>query len=440
MSTFRIIRKFFQYFSLRTELDDAEEIHNNIVKGILFRGTNLWILMFAIIVASVGLNMNSIPVIIGAMLISPLMGPINGMGYSMATYNYPLFRQAFKNFGFAVGASILASTLYFVLTPISTAHSELLARTNPTIYDVLIALFGGFAGIVAMSSQQKGNVIPGVAIATALMPPLCTAGYGLATAKLDFFLGAMYLFTINTVFIGLAALMVSQMLKFPIRTLVNASQKKVVNRWISLVLVLVLIPSIYFGYKLVQSNKFEENANRYITNVSQYEGSYLLKSQVNANKRQITLVYGGVSMHENQKARLTEKAQDFKLHDAKINIKQGLALDVFDVKSTEVETLRAQLNKMNLDKTETERKLDSLIKLKMMGRTLLNEIRNLYPQISSCSYAETFLYSDTLPQPRQYAVIIFSLKNKKMTDEEEMKIENWLKTRLNTSRLKIFYE
>ncbi|HPB85618.1 MAG TPA: DUF389 domain-containing protein, partial [Paludibacteraceae bacterium] len=162
-------------------MESFDSIHAEIEKGIVFKGTNLWILMCAILVASVGLNMNSTAVIIGAMLISPLMGPINGMGYSIATYDMNMLKQAVRNFSFAVIVSLLTSTFYFLITPVSTAHSELLARTSPTIYDVLIAFFGGLAGILAISSKLKGNVIPGVAIATALMPPLCTAGYGLAT-------------------------------------------------------------------------------------------------------------------------------------------------------------------------------------------------------------------------------------------------------------------
>ena len=173
MKTTTIFRKALHFFSLESELEHQDSVYEEIKKGIVLKGTNLWILIFAIIVASVGLNMNSTAVIIGAMLISPLMGPINGMGYSIATYDFDLFRKSVKNFSFAILASLVASTLYFVLSPVSTAHSELLARTSPTIYDVLIALFGGLAGIVAISSKQKGNVIPGVAIATALMPPLC---------------------------------------------------------------------------------------------------------------------------------------------------------------------------------------------------------------------------------------------------------------------------
>ena len=192
----RNLRRILQLIDLDSDLDSFANIHDTIEKELVFKGTNLWILVFAILVASVGLNMNSTAVVIGAMLISPLMGPINGIGYSIATYDFPLFKQAVKNFGFAVLAGLIASTAYFAMSPISTAHSELLARTSPTIYDVLIAFFGGMAGIVAITSKKKGNVIPGVAIATALMPPLCTAGYGLATGQFTYFFGALYLLTI----------------------------------------------------------------------------------------------------------------------------------------------------------------------------------------------------------------------------------------------------
>ena len=193
--------KSLLHFDLTKELEDYDTIHEEIQKDIVFKGTKLWILAFAIVIASIGLNTNSTAVVMGAMLISPLMGPINGMGYSIATYNFRLFRMSLRNFGFAVIAGLLTSTIYFAISPVSTAQSELLARTSPTIYDVLIALFGGLAGIVAISSKLKGNVIPGVAIATALMPPLCTAGYGLATGQFSYFFGAFYLFTINSVFI-----------------------------------------------------------------------------------------------------------------------------------------------------------------------------------------------------------------------------------------------
>src|SRR5690606_14043979 len=317
------IKQILEYLKLDGDVDDFEIIHKNIEKVIIFKGTNLWILVFAIIVASVGLNMNSTAVIIGAMLISPLMGPLNGMGYSIATYNFPLFRKALKNFTFAVGASLIASTFYFTISPISTAHSELLARTSPTIYDVLIALFGGLAGIVAISSKLKGNVIPGVAIATALMPPICTAGYGLATLQFNFFFGALYLFTINTVFIAFAALLVCQYLKFPIRSIVDPDRKKRVNQALSAVMLITAIPSVYFGYQLVQNEKFSQHAENFISQVSVVEGNYLQKSSVTPSNKHVDLVYSGYGLSTKIIDSIKMVAFLNKIDTAKLRISQG---------------------------------------------------------------------------------------------------------------------
>lgn len=209
------MKKILARFRLKTEIEDFPEVIKNIESGVVFRGTNLWVLIFAIFVASLGLNVNSTAVIIGAMLISPLMGPIIGMGLGLGIHDLALLKKAALNYLFAVVVSLLTSTVFFLLSPIDEAHSEILSRTSPNIYDVLIAFFGGMAGIIALSSRLKGNVIPGVAIATALMPPLCTAGYGLATWRLNFFFGAFYLFIINTVFIALATLITLKFLNFP---------------------------------------------------------------------------------------------------------------------------------------------------------------------------------------------------------------------------------
>ncbi len=439
MGPILILRKVVRYFNLSAELHDFDYIHETIVKDSVFKGTNLWILVFAIIVASVGLNMNSTAVIIGAMLISPLMGPINGMGYSIATYNFDLFRQSIKNLSFAVLASLIASTIYFGLSPVSAAHSQLLARTAPSIYDVLIALFGGMAGIVAISSKQKGNVIPGVAIATALMPPLCTAGYGLATGQYYFFFGAFYLFTINTVFIALASIIVSQILKFPIQTLVDTSQKKRVNRWISVVIVLVLVPSLYFGYSLVQREKFTANASKYILNVSSFEGNYLLKSDVNAGTETISLVYGGINLSEQQKELISQKANDFSLHEAKIVIKQGLSFGNIDNRNTEVSRLRDEVNKLNGELAVKSHQVDSIESKGFMGRIILNEIKTLYPQISSCIYAESFEFVSALPTKNRTTLVVFSLDRKNLSSSEKVKINSWLKTRLRSKNIKVVY-
>jgi uncharacterized hydrophobic protein (TIGR00271 family) len=384
--------------------------------------------------------MNSTAVIIGAMLISPLMGPINAMGYSIATYNLDLFRQSLKNFSFAVLASLVASTTYFAISPVSTAHSEILARTAPTIYDVLIAMFGGLAGIVAISSKKKGNVIPGVAIATALMPPLCTAGYGLATGQFNFFFGAFYLFTINSVFMALASVAISQILKFPIRTLVDPSQKKKINRLISLVIMVVLFPSIYFGYNLVQNEKFTENANRYILNVSAFEGNYLLKSEINATRKTITLVYGGISLSENQKERIGQKAAIFHLSDAQIEISQGLTFAKIDEKNAELFMLKQELSDLNVALNDREKQIDSLTKKAFLGNIIFNEIRNFYPQITGCIYAETFEFRKNPDVPVKTVLILFTLEKKKISNSEKKKIKEWLQARLNIELIKIIYE
>ena len=439
MKTTTIFRKALHFFSLESELENQDSVYEEIKKGIVFKGTNLWILIFAIIVASVGLNMNSTAVIIGAMLISPLMGPINGMGYSIATYDFDLFRKSVKNFSFAILASLVASTLYFVLSPVSTAHSELLARTSPTIYDVLIALFGGLAGIVAISSKQKGNVIPGVAIATALMPPLCTAGYGLATRQFDFFFGAFYLFTINTIFIAIASVWISQILKFPIRTIVDEGKKKRIDRTITLVITIVLLPSIFFGYKLVKQERFSQNANSYVSNISVFEGQYLLKNKIDANANKITLIYGGTGLSEQQKNAIIQKSKDFNIEEAEITIEQGLTFNNMDNANIELFSLKEQNIILNNLLSKKNSELDSIVSHQKFGQSIFNEIKAIYPQITGCIYAESSSFSDTLQSALPIPVVILSFKSS-LRDTDKQKIRSWLIERLKNNTVKVYYE
>jgi uncharacterized hydrophobic protein (TIGR00271 family) len=232
-------------FKLNREKESFKDVIETIYNGVDFQGTNLWVLVFAIFIASLGLNINSPAVVIGAMLISPLMGPIMGLGLGMAINDLKLLKKAGNNYLFAAAVGLVTSTLYFAISPINDAQTEILARTSPTIYDVLIAFVGGLAGILATSSKLKGNVIPGVAIATALMPPLCTAGYGLATLQWEYFFGALYLFLINTVFIALATLITARLLKFPFKVHPDEKEKARVNRNVWAIVIITLIPSIY---------------------------------------------------------------------------------------------------------------------------------------------------------------------------------------------------
>jgi uncharacterized hydrophobic protein (TIGR00271 family) len=382
--------------------------------------------------------MNSTAVIIGAMLISPLMGPINGLGYSIATYNFDLFRKAIKNFSFAVIAGIAASTLYFTISPISTAYSELLARTSPSIYDVLIAFFGGMAGIVAISTKNKGNVIPGVAIATALMPPLCTSGYGLATGQWTYFFGAIYLFTINTVFIALSALIASQYLKFPIRSHVPDNRKKHINNIISTIIAITIIPSIYFGFTLVQKENFNDKATRFVRNVSAFEGNYLLKNDFSHTDKTIKLVYGGSKLTEQQKKRIEDKLYDFELEGTKIVFEIGFAFDDIIARNSEVDNLKAEIMRLQNQVEEKDSELQKVSLQTKIGQRLHLEMKQLYPEIVSVIYSELANFiSDNEVNENFGIVVIETPKPMKRSDKD--KISQWLRLRLESDELKIIF-
>lgn len=443
----KLIEKLSVWFDLRSEMEDYNTIHQEIEKGIIFRGTNLWILMFAIVIASVGLNTNSTAVIIGAMLISPLMGPINGMGYGLATYDFPLFRRSVKNFTYAVIVSLLTSSIYFLITPLNEAHSELLARTSPSIYDVIIALFGGLAGIVAMSSKLKGNVIPGVAIATALMPPICTAGYGLATLQFNFFFGALYLFTINTVFIAFAALIVCQFLKFPIRSIVDTERKKYVSRGISVIIALTAIPSIYFGYKLVQEENFNQSVESFLKEISVVDGNYLQRSDVNAHERTVELIYSGYGLSESNFKDIKTKALLIDIDTSKLSIKEGFGASYLEASTrkfqTETEQLTNKLNAAQFALQQAEAKSDSLMNISLKGEVILKEIKTIFPQITRCIYSEAFAYSmeeDSTSSSPRTSVIVLSSERPSLKNADKEKIEEWVKQRLKDENSIVIFE
>ena len=264
---------------------DAEATMASIHKSVEFKGINVWLLGFAVIIASVGLNVNSTAVIIGAMLISPLMGPINGVGLAVGTFDMELLRKSIRNLLFMVAISIVASTLYFLLSPLGDAQSELLARTRPTIYDVLIATFGGLAGIVAASRKDLPfTVVSGVAIATALMPPLCTAGYGLATWQLSYAFGAFYLFFINSFFIALATFVMVRYLRFPQHKFVDPHREKIVKRVVIVLAIIVVIPSLFTAVNVVRESVFNSQVNKFVTDLR--EGNHMSANQqvVNVEK------------------------------------------------------------------------------------------------------------------------------------------------------------
>ncbi|MDE6207324.1 MAG: DUF389 domain-containing protein [Muribaculaceae bacterium] len=270
----RLSNFFVNYFSLNGQLVSQAEAEQNIREGVSFRGTNILILILAIFIASLGLNTNSTAVIIGAMLISPLMGPIIGIGLGVGIHDFDLLKRCLRNLIMAAGFSVIASTIYFLISPVSEQHSELLARTSPTIYDVLIGFFGGGAGIIALGSTNKGNVIPGVAIATALMPPLCTAGYGLATWQLNYFIGAFYLFVINSIYIAFATFIGVKLMKYKAAT--DSPRARRVRNIVYGLAILTMLPSIYLTYRMYGQNKFIVNADRFVADECQFAQAHVI--------------------------------------------------------------------------------------------------------------------------------------------------------------------
>ena len=256
-------RIFGDAFSLSGDTASQEEIYDRLVNGAAIKGTNMCVLIFAILIASIGLNMNSTAVIIGAMLISPLMGSIIAVAYGVASGDLSIARHYFVGFLLQIAICLLTSMLYFSITPISNSTSELLARTTPTIWDVLIAICGGLAGCIGLTRREKSNVIPGVAIATALMPPLCTAGYGLATGQYRYFFGAFYLFTLNSYFICLSSVAVLMAINVPRRHSLGEQVRKKAMRRMAISTAVLLIPSIFFAARLIHESDitgFEEQA------------------------------------------------------------------------------------------------------------------------------------------------------------------------------------
>jgi len=337
--------KFLDKFNIIKERERFDVVLENIKKSAVVEGTNLWILFFAILIACLGLNMNSTAVVIGAMLISPLIGPIVGLGFAVAINDFPLIKIGLSSYIISTIIGLVASTIYFLITPVNDAHSEILARTTPSIYDVLIALFGGFAGIIALSSKQKGNVLPGVAIATAIMPPLCTAGYGIATGQLNFFLGAFYLFLINSVFIFAATLITTYLLKFPKKKYENIIFEKREKFITWGIIVLTLIPSLYLGNVFVKNNRFTNQAEKFIQKECVLKDDYLLNREINPDDKTITLTYVGGAVDSIQIERMRSELVNYSLANVKLVVKHGFSMPEDGVKMKELDQLKIAYQK-----------------------------------------------------------------------------------------------
>lgn len=435
-----------EYLDLRKDKDNELETIDSIRKGVEFKGANLWILIFAIFMASLGLNVNSTAVIIGAMLISPLMGPIMGVGLSVGLNDFELMKRSLKSFLITTAFSVTTATVFFIFTPIAEAQSELLARTSPTIYDVFIALFGGLAGVVALSTKEKGNVIPGVAIATALMPPLCTAGYGLASGNLIYFLGAFYLYFINSVFISLATFIGVRVMHFQRKEFVDKKREKTVRKYIILIVVLTMCPAVYLTFGIIKSTFYETAANHFINTELNFENTQVLDKKVSYEHREIRVVLIGPEVPEASIALARSKMKQYKLEETKLVVLQGMNNDAMDISSIRAMVMEDFYKNSEQRLQEQQKKISSLEKnlekyksYDEMSRTIIPELKVLYPSVTTVSISHTL--ETTVDSLKTDTIALAVLKfTRHPSESEKAKITEWLQARVGAKKLRLITE
>ena len=441
-----------EYFDLGLDKENELKTIESIAADVDFKGPKMWILICAIFIASLGLNMNSTAVIIGAMLISPLMGPILGFGLGLGITDFKLVKRSLKNLGMMTLIGIITATVYFLLSPVETITSELLARTQPTFYDVLIASFGGLAGIIAGASKNKGNVIPGVAIATALMPPLCTAGYGIATMNLHYFIGAFYLYIINAVFIGLATYITVRALDYPRVTYVDKKRGRLLNRAVAVIVICTLLPSIYLAWQMVQTTVKEQAERNFIRSEITGDDRYVLSydSYKRGDSTFMTVNVLGSEITEEEEKVLDAKLDGYGLHKTALMIQQN-----YDRQN--VQRLRSSIlndvykgdgGRGTADLVAYQHfQIDSLQKLltryDIIGeesQRLAVDMKALFPEVSQLEFGDVITYNqDSLEvnSPDTTFLVRIYTPSSKLTEEREQTIRRWVAIRIPRSRVDI---
>ena len=432
-------RKFFREQLRVTDYIDVQAASENIRNNIPFRGPTVYILFAAIVIASVGLNVNSIPVIIGAMLVSPLMSPIIGFGMGLGTNDTKLLLRSLKNLGIMFAISLIASTLYFLVTPLETDNpTELLARTNPSIYDVMIAFFGGVAGILEMSRKEKGTVISGVAIATALMPPLCTVGYGIAKLNWHYAGGALYLFFINCVFIALATFLVVKFLHYPmVEEQDTRSWRKLISY--SLLILVVLVPSFFSAYSIVRENRFSMEARHFVKENKSVGGTYIFDYTTDTSVKPYTLTLrlAGEKLSNDSRAKLYTEAEKHNIRHEQIIFMEDATIEVRRLNETEImkdwlSSTEEQLRQRDDSIRSLNAQLDAYAALTLPSEQIAAELRSQWPEIEDV----------TLARADKEVILIISVhpqkKNKPALQAQEIeRIHNWLSVRLQTPKVEV---
>lgn len=426
---------------------DKELTITKIKSGIAVKSHNAWVLIFSIIIASIGLNVSSTPVVIGAMLVSPLMGPILGLGLSIGINDIDTLKRSLMNLGVMVGISLTTSFLFFSIPLFQEATPEIIARTAPDVRDVLIALSGGFALIIALSRKtEMTNTIAGIAIATALMPPLCTAGYGLGTWNLSYFFGAMFLFIINLIFIALATFMVVKILRFPVVKYLNQAKRKQIARLVGFVATIILGFSIYQFYLLFKANQFDQNAETFIGEMQEKTGAGIIDTEIDYKERMVKLIVLGSNINNSDKTIWANKLGEFGLDNTKLIIQQDekatLLQDEIDkIKNSYLKNqhLIATKDELILQKDAQliakDKELQAIYKKQIPFVQISREAKINYQGLEKLSLANKIVTDfnkiDTL--------IIFETQwvDSLYTPETSLKLKNWLRERLNNDKIEV---
>lgn len=418
-------------FNLHNGEEDKKKVLENVKQSISFTGSNFWILACAIMVASVGLNVNSTAVVIGAMLISPLMGPIVGAGFALGMYDFSLLRKSLKNLLISTMVGLVVSFIYFLLTPYKEAQSEILARTAPNIYDVLIAFFGGLVGVIAVTRVEKGNPIPGVAIATALMPPLCTAGFGLATGNFGYFAGALFLYTINCVFICIATFLIVKILKYPAAQFVDHKKEMRVRNWITAITLLMIIPSIYFAYRFIQQQRFYEQVSQYVTKEFEEQGNTIVyrKTFYSTSPRIVELAFLTRKFSAAQIEEENKKMEKYGISNTKLVIRQDSA---FLANASKIEN-----NEAANDAAKIAAELNARIdRYTFNTDNLFTEAKSIFPELRSISASREEILSDA--DSGVIMPVATYETSSELSAADRQKLSQWLKVRLKVDTLEVY--
>lgn len=434
----------FDYLNFRKNIDKEQTIEH-VKNEISFKGHKAWILVFSIVVASIGLNIGNMAVVIGAMLIMPLMGPIVGIGLSVAINDIDTFKKSVINFLMILGIGIITAFLYFLVSPLTKLTPELQANTYPTILNVLVAIFGGLALIISKTQKFKiPSVIYGVAIATALMPPLCTAGYGLAVGNFEFFLGAFYLFVINSTFIALSAFVTVKLLGFPLVKYANSKYRKRVAQIATTIAIVVMVPSALLFWKLLSKEIMTGSVETFVVENVYYPETFLYKYDYEFDSKTLDIYLGGEIVPESVintwRAKLLNSNR---LSDITLNVKQSKDDTEFtstnfvtlsDMFSRNLETLESRENRIRT----LEQQISNLTTGDIPFETLIEEIKINYGELSSISFSNTLVSDfdkiDTIPV---FTVNWKDNVSRPVRDRNNEKLKNWLAFKLGKENIEI---